>query len=422
MKYISIKSVMGNLAISFFLAFKSIVRGNRWVSILLVLVMSFSFVNLIFTSSTISGVMHTMDEQIINTMFSNVVISPGENKYYIDHVSQMEQKIEQVPGVAGVAAHLNNSAFIEHKWKEKDSPTDKGKGGTWEVIGIDPGQEANVTTIHSQIVEGSYLDDGDRDEIVLGTEIAGGDSAQTEPFLTLGGVRIGDKVRLTYHNGVQREYTVKGIFRSRDLQADLLAFVTQKELASVMGRNVFYDRASQILVKAEPGVDENRLIEEFKALGIEGEIRSWQEYGGAIRGTISTFEIIGSLINAVGLIVAAIVMFIVIYINVISKRRQIGIMRAIGIARGTIIGSYLIQALFYAAFGVFLGWLAVRFLLLPYSVTNPLDLPIGLVSLTAQPLTMGTSTIGLILAAMLAGVVPAWAIMKQSIIKSIWGA
>lgn len=422
MKYISIKSVMGNLAISFFLAFKSIVRGNRWVSILLVLVMSFSFVNLIFTSSTISGVMHTMDEQIINTMFSNVVISPGENKYYIDHVSQMEQKIEQVPGVAGVAAHLNNSAFIEHKWKEKDSPTDKGKGGTWEVIGIDPGQEANVTTIHSQIVEGSYLDDGDRDEIVLGTEIAGGDSAQTEPFLTLGGVRIGDKVRLTYHNGVQREYTVKGIFRSRDLQADLLAFVTQKELASVMGRNVFYNRASQILVKAEPGVDENRLIEEFKALGIEGEIRSWQEYGGAIRGTISTFEIIGSLINAVGLIVAAIVMFIVIYINVISKRRQIGIMRAIGIARGTIIGSYLIQALFYAAFGVFLGWLAVRFLLLPYSVTNPLDLPIGLVSLTAQPLTMGTSTIGLILAAMLAGVVPAWAIMKQSIIKSIWGA
>ncbi|MEA3442286.1 MAG: FtsX-like permease family protein [Chloroflexota bacterium] len=392
------------------------------MSILLVLVMSFSFVNLIFTSSTISGVMHTMDEQIINTMFSNVVISPGENKYYIDHVSQMEQKIEQVPGVAGVAAHLNNSAFIEHKWKEKDSPTDKGKGGTWEVIGIDPGQEANVTTIHSQIVEGSYLDDGDRDEIVLGTEIAGGDSAQTEPFLTLGGVRIGDKVRLTYHNGVQREYTVKGIFRSRDLQADLLAFVTQKELASVMGRNVFYNRASQILVKAEPGVDENRLIEEFKALGIEGEIRSWQEYGGAIRGTISTFEIIGSLINAVGLIVAAIVMFIVIYINVISKRRQIGIMRAIGIARGTIIGSYLIQALFYAAFGVFLGWLAVRFLLLPYSVTNPLDLPIGLVSLTAQPLTMGTSTIGLILAAMLAGVVPAWAIMKQSIIKSIWGA
>jgi len=391
------------------------------VPILLVLVMSFSFVNLIFTSSTISGVMHTMDEQIINTMFSNVVISPGENKYYIDHVSQMEQKIEQVPGVAGVAAHLNNSAFIEYKWKEKDSPTDKGKSGTWEVIGIDPGQEADVTTIHSQIIEGSYLDDGDRDEIVLGIEISGGGSAQTEPFLTLGGVRTGDKVRLTYYNGVQREYTVKGIFRSRDLQADLLAFVTQKELASVMGRNVFYDRASQILVRAEPGVDENRLIEEFKAMGIEGEIRSWQEYGGAIRSTISTFDIIGSLINAVGLIVAAIVMFIVIYINVISKRRQIGIMRAIGIARGTIIGSYLIQALFYATFGIFLGWLIVRFALLPYSVSNPLDSPIGLVSLTAQPLTMGTSTIGLILAAMLAGVVPAWAIMKQSIIKAIWG-
>ena len=76
MKYRFVKSILGNVAIALFLAFKSITKGNRWVPVLLVLVMSFSFVNLIFTSSILNGVMNTMDKQLIDTTLSNVVISP----------------------------------------------------------------------------------------------------------------------------------------------------------------------------------------------------------------------------------------------------------------------------------------------------------------------------------------------------------
>ena len=421
MKYRSVKSILGNVVITVFLAFKSITRGNRWIPILLVMVMSFSFVNLIFTSSIITGVMRAMDRQLVDAAYSNVVISPQKDEYYIDRVSQLENEIAQAPGVAGVAARLDSGAFIEYRWKDKLSPTDKGESGTYKVTGIDPGQETGVTNVHKQMIAGTYLEENDRDEIILGVEIAGGDSAQTEAFLTLGGVNIGDKVRLTYPNGVQREYTVKGVFRARHPGVDLQAFVTRNEMASVLGKNIFSNRASHILVKSKPGVEEGSLIEAFNAMGINGEIRSWQDYGGAMRSTMSTFEIIGSLINGVGLMVATIIMFIVIYVNVASKKRQIGIMRAIGIARGTIIGSYLIQALFYAGVGILIGWLMVRFVLIPYSTSNPLDLPLGLVSLTVQPLTLGTSTSGLILAAILAGIIPAWSIMKQSILKIIKG-
>ena len=72
-----------------------------------------------------------------------------------------------------------------------------------------------MTTIHENIIQGSYLDSNDRDEIVLGVEIAGGDRAQTAEFLTLQEVKVGDKVRLSYPNGVQHEYLVKGIFSPR---------------------------------------------------------------------------------------------------------------------------------------------------------------------------------------------------------------
>ena len=412
---------MRNLKVALFLAYKSIIKGNRWALALIIMVMSLSFANLILTPSILSGVTNTLDKQQVNTLFANIVIDPEEDEHYLAHVSQIQKKIAQIPGVIGISAHLNSSAFIEYQWQEKGSPSDKGKSGTWSVVGIDPEKEVNVTTIQEHIIQGSYLDVNDRSEIVLGIEVAGGDRAQTSSFLTLGEVEVGDKIRLTYPNGVQREYRVKGIFHARETQADRLAFVTRKELTSVMGRTIFADRASQILVSIEPAGDEAWFIEELETLDINGEIRSWREYGGAAGGIVSSFNVITSLINGIGLVVAAIVMFIVIYINVLNKKRQIGILRAIGIKTNIVIISYLIQALFYAVSGIIFGELIMHFAIEPYFTNYPLDLSLGLVSLGIEPSAILKAVWGLILAAIFAGLIPVLSIIRQSIIKSIWG-
>jgi putative ABC transport system permease protein len=413
---------MGNLKLALFLAFKSIIKGNRWALVLIILVMSLSFTNLLLTPSILSGVTNTLNQQQIDTLYGNIVIDPPPTEYYLSHVSLIENKIEQIPGITGVSTHLNSSAFIEYQWKEKDSPSDKGESGTWSVIGIDPAREVNVTTIHEHIIQGSYLDGNDRDEIVLGVEIVGGDRAQTAEFLTLQEVKVGDEVRLTYPNGVQREYRVKGIFQAKEMtQADRLAFVTIQEMASVLGRQVYHDRASQILVRTGQGVTENQIIQEISSLGIDAEVRSWSEYGGAVGGIISSFDVIASLIGTIGLVVAGIVMFIVIYINVINKRRQIGILRAIGIKRDVIIGSYLTQAIFYAILGIVFGGLIFGYGIQPYFELHPLDLPVGQVSLAVRTLTISSAVLGLLIAAVLAGLIPVISITRQRIIQAIWG-
>jgi putative ABC transport system permease protein len=413
---------VGNLKLALFLAFKSIIRGNRWALILIILVMSLSFTNLILTPSILSGVTEAMDRQQVDNLFANIIIDPMADDYYLDHASEIERKVEQISGVTGVASHLNSSAFIEYQWKEKESAEDRGKSGTWSVIGIDPGNEVNVTSIHEHIIQGSYLEPGDRDEIILGVEIAGGEKAQTSEFLTLQGVQTGDKVRISYPNGVVREYTVKGIFQAQEMvQADRLAFVTKKEMASVMGQQVYTDRASQILVKIEEVDGEKRIIEEIESLGIDTEVRGWHEYGGALGGIISSFDVVTSLIGGIGLIVAAIVMFIVIYINVINKKRQIGILRAIGIQRNIIIGSYLTQALFYAVLGIIFGGLIFGYGIQPYFKLHPLDLPLGQVSLAINMMTVYYAAFGILAAAVLAGLIPVFNITRQGIIQAIWG-
>jgi len=400
---------MGSFKAAVFLAFKSVVRGNRWALALIILVMSLSFMNLVFTASILDGVSGTLDGQLVNTLIGNVVIDPGDSEYYLDDASLIAAKVTDTPGVTGVSTHLNSSAFFEYRWQDKEKASDKGAGGTWNVIGVDPEREADVTTVHDCLIAGSYLDPDDRDQILLGVEIAGGAKASSSSHLTA--------------NGIQREYRVKGIFRAREVNiTDRQAFVTRDEMVSVMGRAAFADRASQIIIKTQDVGNEAAYVARFRALGIGGEIRTWHDYGASMRGMVESFGAVTSLVGGIGLFVAGIVMFIVIYINVIHKKRQIGILRAIGIGRSIIVKSFLVQALFYAVTGVICGWAIFNFAVEPYFLAHPIDVPMGLISLSVDFRVVRDSIIGLLVSAFLAGSLPVLSIARQGIIETIWGA
>lgn len=417
-----LRGILGNIKLAFFLAFKSIYKGNRWAVVLIVFVVALSFTDSILTPSIISGITETLNSQQIDTLYGNILIDPPSEDYYLENASQIQQKIEQYPGVTGAAIHLNSSALIEYNWQSKANASYKGDSGTWPVIGIDPESEKKVTTISQTLISGSYLSQNDTNQIVLGVEIAGGAEATTASFLNLGGVQVGDKVRLTYPNGVQREYTIKGIFRARDAEADSQAFVSYKEMTSVMGGSVFENRASQILVKINETGQEDQFIKAFQSMGIDGQVWSWKVYGGSSGSIASSFDVIASLISAIGLVVAAIVMFIIIYINVVNKKKQIGILRAIGINRIAIYISYLCQSLFYAVLGIIIGGMLFGYVIEPYFSAHPLDLSIGLVTLMTSTTTITYAVIGIILAAIFAGIIPVINVTRQSIIKAIWGS
>ena len=415
-----IRGILGNIKLALFLAFKSIWKGNRWAALLIICVMALSFAQLVLTPAIISGVTKALNSQQINTLYGNVVIDPNSNSYYLDDASQIQTLVAQQPGVVATSAHLTTGAHIEYKWQTGADQTAKGAGGDWRVIGIDPSAESKVTTISKSLIAGSYLSKDDTDQIVLGVEIAGGPQASSAPFLTLGGVQVGDKVRLTFADGTQRIYNVKGIFRAREGEADRQAFVSYGEMTSVLGPAASKG-ATQILVKTTKSAKDAMVAAQLSTLGIDGQIRTWEEYGGSVGGVVGSFNVIASLIGAIGLVVAAIVMFIVIYINVLNKKRQIGILRAIGVNRFAIYISYLCQALFYAVLGIVAGGLLFGYVIQPYFAAHPLDLSIGRVSLATDPSTIRNSVIGILTAAVLAGIVPVINVMRHSIIKAIWG-
>jgi len=120
-------------------------------------------------------------------------------------------------------------------------------------------------------------------------------------------------------------------------------------------------------------------------------------------------------------VVASITIFIVIFVNAITRRRFIGILKGIGISRRAITISYVLQSMFYAVSGAVVGMVIVFFLLAPYFAAHPINFPFSDGILVA---TVGGTFIRaliLLLATLGAGYIPARLVIRQNTLDAILG-
>ena len=119
-------------------------------------------------------------------------------------------------------------------------------------------------------------------------------------------------------------------------------------------------------------------------------------------------------------IVAAIVIFIVTYIDLAQRRRQIGIQRAIGIQHAAVMTSYLVRALVTTLIGVVVGGLIYRYMIVTYSKVHPFVLQSGEVSLyTSWSLYMWFAVF-LMGVAVVSALLPASRELRLSLLDAIW--
>ena len=128
-----------------------------------------------------------------------------------------------------------------------------------------------------------------------------------------------------------------------------------------------------------------------------------------------------SILNVVSLLVAAIAVFIVTYVDLVNRRRTIGIERAIGINGVAIILSYVLRAVALAIVGVLLGAALFKFGAVPIADRHPFEFPIGPVSLSVTGQEMRSSAIVLVTVAAVGALAPAWRSVRLRIIEAIWG-
>lgn len=407
--------------IGFFLAYREIKKANKWTTLLIVVVMMLTFLNLIVVSGILVGLLEGATDANRSRYTGDLIISTLQKKTYIEKSNFIKDLLENHPYVDHISMRYQESGIIEANYKERTRLTDTVDSAPGSVFGIDPEDEDGVTHLSKYIIEGEYLDSSDTDQILIGANLLYKYTPIEAPgFSTLKDVEIGSKVRLVIA-GTRREVTVKGIIRSK-ADVDQGIFMNSRELKKIIGRNDNNVDGIAILMKkdADPFVLKNDLLNQ--GIGEFARVQTWEEAQPKfIEDMKKTFGLLGNMIGSIGLAVAAITIFIIIFVNAITRRRYIGILKGIGIRSSVIEISYIIQSLFYAVLGIIFGSLVIFLILKPYLATHPIDFPFSDGILVAT--FIGTLVRGIILfiATLIAGYIPARIVVKQNTLDAILG-
>jgi len=282
-----------------------------------------------------------------------------------------------------------------------------------------PSEEYDISKYPYIISEGEFLGDLSRDEIIIGAMLVEGYFG-SEIYDNLGGVRVGSLVDVTYSNGVTRTYKVKGIMEGTFELVDLNALVHYKEIEDVY--DLDESKATSVVIRVKNAYESAKAKDKIIAAGVKEPVFTNNEKSDAVmRQAMETLDLVNVISKYVSLIVGAALILIIVYINVLNRKREIGILKAVGISPRSIVLSYAFISMFYVSLGIIAG-LILYFLIMFYFTINPVVfyetieiIPKIQVGLIIQ------SIFTMLIMSVIAGILPAWRVSKESILKAIWG-
>lgn len=393
------------LKVAFLLALRSLQRGSRSSVVLTVLIIGMCFTNMIFLPSLFNGIGQSITKQVVDYEVGNVLVSPRSGDRYITDLGATLDLINGMPGVERATPHYSKGAILKYRQRILGV----------SVRAISPNDEKYVSPLYTKIIAGSYLGEGDTGEVIIGKPLAGDASIRQEDEFepSLGGVRVGDSITFEYGNGYTKDYRVKGIYYTGWSPVDGTAYVTWTDMEQVEGKVL--DQAESVTVKAKPGYSEKFIKDELQQYGVSQNVQTTADLLSKSMGrALQTFAIINMVSLIVSIIITTVVLFIVITIKTLNSRKQIGILKAIGVDKEVIMHNYGFQVIILALLGIVLG-IIITMMLAVYMFYNPVVTPAWSATLYITPLDYLINSAILFVAAIVAGYVPAYQVSREEI-------
>jgi putative ABC transport system permease protein len=393
------------LKVAFLLALRSLQRGSRSSVILTILIIAMCFTNMIFLPGLFNGIGQSITKQVVDYEVGNVLVSPKSGDQYVTDLTATLDLINGMPGVERATPHYSKGATLKYRQRILGV----------SVRAISPNDEKYVSPLYTKMIAGSYLGEGDTGEVIIGKPVAGDASVKQEDEFqaSLGGVRVGDSITIEYGNGYTKDYRVKGIYYTGWSQADSTVFVTTSDMELVEGKAL--DRADYITVKAKPGYSEKFIKDELQQYGVSEKVQTTADLLSKSMGrALQSFAIINMVSLIVSIIITTVVLFIVITIKTISSRRQIGILKAIGVDKEVIMHNYGFQVIILSILGILLGIL-ITLAIAAYMSIHPVVTPEWSATLYLTPMDLVMNSLVLFIASIVAGYVPAYQVSREDI-------
>jgi ABC-type lipoprotein release transport system permease subunit len=413
---------MRSLRIGLLLGLRQIQRASIWTTILIVFVMMLTFLNLIAVSGILVGLIAGAEVALRENAVGDIIIEPLSDEDRILETQTFVRELAAFPEISAYSARYAGAGTLEANYKERRDLRGERDVASVTVTGIDPENEDRMTNLSSLVVDGEYLSADDEGKILVGVYYIEEYAEQFgDVFDTVENVVPGSIVRLTAGN-ISKEFEVKGIVESKVDEVNFTTFIPEREFRRIFNR---LDRNADQIVVRVVNPDQNAEVKESlveSGLGELAEIKTYEEnVPKFITDIKNTFDLLGTFIGSIGIVVASITIFIIVFINALSRRSQIGILKGIGIDRTAIEVAYVLQAAFYALAGSALGAIIVYGFLIGYFQENPINFPFSDGIMVAEPLGTFYRFITLFVITLFAGFIPAWLIVRQNTLNSILG-
>lgn len=289
--------------------------------------------------ANLDGSTATILDRTVNVMSGHITLSP-ENGSFLHNISGMIAELEELGWIEGCLPRTYIPAIIQ--------AGDVSTG--MDLIGMMPEREHKYSHVDEYIEKGRFLRDidgeaGAENVTVLGDELAERLEAD-----------IGDTINLTLTQDLW-SLKVVGIVNIGIGGVDERAIFIHKSRIDV--QLDITDAATEILIRTDDPFDLDGRVRELKDMYPGIRVESWKEtmsYVEDITDSNDTLKMISQGMTLVGVMVPVAVLM---YVNVKTRRREIGILLATGAEPGDIFRIFLFETLLIAAIGtlggIFLG-------------------------------------------------------------------
>ncbi len=286
-------------------------------------------------------------------------------------------KIREVPGVTAVAPMMARDTKMQFGLYGQ-----KPKKYHVMALGVDPAVDREVHDY--DITDGKPLPTSTKEDSGILLEAN---------FAKNQGIKVGDTVKFMSREGSVRT-TVIGLYASNDIATSgagapmYLPLVATQEYWHNRGR---IDKAQ---VKTDPDADQDKILQAISELLPKGVAANPPATRSSMAEETSLSTEQGMrMARGFSLLVAVFIITNTFLINITQRRRQIGIMRAIGATRGQIAGMMYREALLMGVVGTILGSLlgvlAAHYLTVAMGTLYQSELPP--IELNAYPFLIGAA-------------------------------
>ncbi len=377
-------------------------RGNPFLSIITLISIAgvtLGVAALIITLSVMNGFHEDLRDKIVGTNAHLVILKEGAEG--LANYKELGRRVERMDHVLATSPFIFGQAMI------RSSTSSLGV----VIRGIDIDKETGVTALAENIIKGKLKDFGPN-SLILGKELAmslGADVGEWVRVLSPKGIAMPVGMKPRFKN-----FKVIGIFSTGMYEYDsTLAYVTLNSARGLFGMG-------EVVTGLQVKIDDIYLAHKLdraiqKELSYPYWVRNWMELNSNLFTALRMEKITMTVILVLIILVAAFNIASTLIMKVIRKTKEIGILKAMGAQRRSIMSIFIMEGLIIGFFGTILGTFIGSLICFLQDKYHLVKLPGGgeVYYINILPISMRGNDILLIILAtigisLLATIYPAW--------------